>query len=63
MLKLKTHFKQVPLDIVRKIVEEQIRRETTTEKDPGTKRQTLKKKPVARARSTARSARFLRRQA
>jgi hypothetical protein len=41
MLKLKTHFEQVPLEIVRKIVEEQIRRETTTEEDQGTKKKTL----------------------
>jgi len=36
-----THFEQVPLEIVRKIVEEQIRRETTTEQDQGTMQRTL----------------------
>jgi hypothetical protein len=41
MFKPKTHFEQVPLEIVRKIVEEQIRRETATEQDQGTKRRTL----------------------
>ena len=41
MLKAKTHFEQVPLETVRKIVEEQIRRETTTEQDQGTMQRTL----------------------
>jgi len=41
MLKPKTHFEQVPLEIVRKIVEEQIRGETTTEQDQGTMQRTL----------------------
>jgi len=31
MLRLKTHFDQVPLEIVRKMVEEQIRREAAAE--------------------------------
>jgi len=34
MLKARTHFKQVPLEIVRKIVEEQILSEITAERDP-----------------------------
>ncbi len=37
----KTHFEQIPLEIVRKIVEEQIRRETATEQDQRTKKKTL----------------------
>ena len=41
MLEPKTHFEQVPLEIVRKIVEEQIRRETTTEQNQGVKKKTL----------------------
>jgi hypothetical protein len=41
MLQPKTHFEQVPLGIVRKIVEEQIRRETTTEQNHGTKKKEL----------------------
>ncbi|HEV3374912.1 MAG TPA: hypothetical protein VG051_04355 [Candidatus Acidoferrum sp.] len=41
MLKPKTHFEQVSLEVIRKIVEEQIRRETTTEQDQGTKKKTL----------------------
>jgi hypothetical protein len=36
----KTHFEQVPLEIVRKIVEDQIQRETTTVQDPGANRRT-----------------------
>jgi CRP-like cAMP-binding protein len=39
MLKTKTHFEQVPLETVRKIVEEQILRETTTEQNQGTRQQ------------------------
>jgi hypothetical protein len=38
---LKTHFEQVSLEIVRKIVEEQIRRETAAQQDEGTKKKTL----------------------
>jgi len=38
MLWPKTHFEQVPLEIVRKIVEEQIRLGTTTEQGQGTKK-------------------------
>jgi hypothetical protein len=41
MLEPKTHFEQVSLAIVRKIVEEQIRRETTTKQDQETKKQPL----------------------
>jgi hypothetical protein len=41
MLEPKTHFEQVPIEIVRKMVEEQIRRETATEQDEGTMRRTL----------------------
>jgi hypothetical protein len=41
MLEPKTHFEQVPMEAVRKIVEEQIRRETATEQDQGIKKKTL----------------------
>ena len=41
MLRLKTHFEQVPLEIVRKIVEEQIRREIASKQDQGTMQRTL----------------------
>jgi hypothetical protein len=41
MLEPKTHFEQVPLEIVRKIVEEQIRQETATKQAQGTKKETL----------------------
>ena len=40
MLEPKTHFEQVPMEVVRKIVEEQIRREITTEQDQGSKKKT-----------------------
>ena len=41
MLQPKTHFEQVPIEVVRKIVEEQIRREIETEQDQGIKKKTL----------------------
>lgn len=41
MLKTKTHFEQIPLEIVRKIVEEQIWLETATEQGQGTKKKGL----------------------
>jgi hypothetical protein len=41
MLKAKTHFEQVPLDTVRKMVEQQIRLEITIEQEQGTKNNTL----------------------
>jgi hypothetical protein len=41
MLKTKTHFEQIPLEIVRKIVEEQIWLETATEQGQGTKKKAL----------------------
>jgi hypothetical protein len=41
MLKPKTHFEQVPLETVKKIVEEQIRRETTIERSQGNDKNAL----------------------
>jgi hypothetical protein len=41
MLEPKTHFRQVPVAVVRKIVEEQIRRKIATDQDRGTKKKTL----------------------
>lgn len=38
MLKPKTHFEQVPLEFVQKIVEEQVRREEAAERDRGTRK-------------------------
>jgi len=52
MLEPKTHFEQVPLEIVRKIVEEQIRRETTTEQDQGVKKKTFGRRAFGGARTT-----------
>jgi hypothetical protein len=46
MLHPKTQFEQVPLEIVRKILEEQIRRELTTEQDQGTQEKMLHKRPL-----------------
>jgi hypothetical protein len=46
MLEPKTHFEQVPLEVIRKIVEEQILREATTEQDQGTKKETLEEDPA-----------------
>jgi len=43
MLEPRTHFEQIPLETVRKIVEEQIRREIAAEQDQGIKRETLEK--------------------
>jgi hypothetical protein len=41
MLEPRTHFEQVPLEIVRKIVEEQMRREKAAEKDLSTNKKSL----------------------
>ena len=62
MLEPKTHFEQVPLEIVRKIVEEQIRQETGAKQAQGTKKETLEEDlRGARERSMASSRTFLRR--
>jgi (2Fe-2S) ferredoxin len=41
MLKSGTHYEQVSLAVVRKIVEQQTRRESTIEQDQGTTKKTL----------------------
>jgi hypothetical protein len=61
MLQLKTHFERVPLEIVRTIVEEQIRRETAIEPDQGFKKRTLEDLFGAQEQSRVRSSTFLRR--
>jgi hypothetical protein len=59
MLEPKTHFEQVPIEVVRKIVEEQIRREITTEQDQGTKKITVEEDLLGAAeQSMARSRTF-----
>ena len=58
MFEPKTHFEQVPLEIVRKIVEEQIRGETTTEQDQGTMQRTLEDLFGAQEQSMATSRAF-----
>jgi hypothetical protein len=60
MLSAKTHFQQVSLEIVRKIVEEQIRRETETEQAQEAKKLTLEENfLLEQGRSMARSHKFL----
>jgi hypothetical protein len=46
MLEPRTHFEQVPLEIVRKIVAEQIERKKAVEQDPSTKRETREEEPL-----------------
>ena len=41
MLWLKTHYDQVPIEVVRKIVEQQMLRDSTIEQDQGTGKKTL----------------------
>jgi hypothetical protein len=53
-----THFEQVPLEIVREIVEEQIRRETAIEPDQGIKKRTLEDLFGVQEQSMARSRTF-----
>jgi hypothetical protein len=43
MLKPRTHFEQVPLEIVKKIIEEKNPPETAFEPDPKTRRQRVEK--------------------
>jgi hypothetical protein len=43
MPKLRTHFEQVPLEVVKKIVEEEIRQEKTTDKAQGSKKKKVGK--------------------
>ncbi len=47
MLISKTHFEQVPLEIVRKIVAEQILQETALELDRETRKKALEERLVA----------------
>ena len=59
MLSAKTHFQQVSLEIVRKIVEEQIRREMETEQAQGAKKLTLEENFLPeQGQSMARSHKF-----
>jgi CRP/FNR family cyclic AMP-dependent transcriptional regulator len=58
MLQLKTHFERVSLEIVRTIVEEQIRRETAIEPDQGIKKRTLEDLFGAQEQSMLRSRTF-----
>jgi hypothetical protein len=59
MLSAKTHFQQVSLEIVRKIVDEQIRRETETEQAQGARQLTLEENFLPeQGQSTATSYKF-----
>jgi hypothetical protein len=59
MLEPKTHFEQVSLEIVRKIVQEQVRREKAAEQDRGTKKKTLEEDLLgAQEQTMARSRTF-----
>jgi hypothetical protein len=59
MFKIRTHFEQVPLETVKKIVEEQVRRETTTNQDQGAQKKTLEEvQSGAQELSTASSLTF-----
>ena len=58
MIKPKTHFEQVPLEIVRKIVEEEIPPETITERAPiGRKKKSQKDRLAAQKQANASSRR------
>jgi CRP/FNR family cyclic AMP-dependent transcriptional regulator len=58
MLQLKTHFERISLEIVKTIVEEQIRRETAIEPDQGIKKRTLEDLFGAQEQSMVRSRTF-----
>ena len=60
MLKTKTHFEQVPLEIVEKMIEEQIQRESATEEDQGPNKCRPGEIVLRQRQSRARSANFLR---
>src|SRR5579864_1268256 len=46
MLNAKTHFEQVPLEVVRKIVEEKIQREAAIDQDQETRVKTMQENPL-----------------
>src|SRR5713226_4581386 len=52
MLQLRTHYEQVPLEIVRKIVEQQIRRDSTIEQDQGTRKKALEEDLIGEQQQT-----------
>jgi len=59
MLEPRTHFEQVPLEIVRKIVEEQIQREKTAKQNQSTNKKTLEEELLeAQEQSMAKSLTF-----
>jgi hypothetical protein len=59
MVQPKTHFGQVSLDVVKKIVEEQIRRETAIEQDQGSNGKTMEEELLeAQEQSMARPRTF-----
>ena len=52
MLKSGTHYEQVPLAVVRKIVEQQIIRDSTIEHDQGTSKKTLEEQLTGEQQQT-----------
>ena len=48
----RTHYEQVPVEIVRKIVEQQIRRDSTIEQDQGTRKKTLEEDLIGEQHQT-----------
>jgi hypothetical protein len=57
MAKPRTHFEQVPLEIVKKIVGEEIPPDATTEREPKTKRQKIEKDLLGNKKKFAASSR------
>jgi hypothetical protein len=52
VLRPRTHYEQVPAEIVRKIVEQQIRRDPTTEQDQETRKKTLEEDLIGQQEQT-----------
>jgi hypothetical protein len=57
MLKSKTHFEQVPLEAVRRIVEEQAAKERTIKQEPVIAKEKLEKDLLAAQRQSTASSR------
>jgi hypothetical protein len=52
MLRHRTHYEQVSVEIVRKIVEQQIRRDSTIDQDQGTREKTLEEDLIGEQQQT-----------
>jgi hypothetical protein len=62
MLQAKTHYEQVPVEIVRKILEEQIRQDPPSEQDQGTSKKPLKEDLIAEQQAETGSGTFSKRE-